>query len=105
MKNNKIFLHSPNLIGKEKKYLNECIENNYLTFGKHTDLFLKKIKDITKSKFLLLFKIAHQITFMFKDFDMCDEVIVPSITFIASINAIKYCEANPIFMDVDEYRK
>ena len=32
-----------------------------------------------------------------------DEVIVPSITFIASINVVKYCSANPIFMDVDEY--
>ena len=32
-----------------------------------------------------------------------DEIIVPSITFIASINVIKYCDANPVFMDVDEF--
>ena len=106
MKNNKIFLHSPNLIGKEKKYLNECIENNYLTFGKHTDLFLKKIKDITKSKFPALVQNCTSglhLCLKILDTKKGDEVIVPSITFIASINAIKYCEANPIFMDVDEY--
>ncbi len=106
MKKNKIFLHSPNLIGKEKKYLNECIENNHLTFGKHTDLFLKKIKDLTKSKFPALVQNCTSglhLCLKILDTKKGDEVIVPTITFIASINAIKYCEANPIFMDVDEY--
>jgi len=32
-----------------------------------------------------------------------DEVIVPSLTFIAPVNAIHFNEANPVFMDIDEY--
>ena len=32
-----------------------------------------------------------------------DEVIVPTITFVATINAVKYVGANPVFMDVDKY--
>ena len=32
-----------------------------------------------------------------------DEVLVPSITFIAPINAVKYVNANPIFFDADKY--
>ena len=32
-----------------------------------------------------------------------DEVIVPAFSFIASINAIKYNNANPVFMDIDEF--
>ena len=32
-----------------------------------------------------------------------DEVIVPTLTFIASINPITYIKANPVFMDSDEY--
>ena len=32
-----------------------------------------------------------------------DEVIIPTVGFIAPVNAIRYCGANPVFMDVDEY--
>ena len=32
-----------------------------------------------------------------------DEVIVPSLTFISPVNTIRYCGANPIFMDSDEF--
>ena len=31
-----------------------------------------------------------------------DEIIVPTITFIASVNVIKYCNASPIFIDTDD---
>ena len=31
------------------------------------------------------------------------EVIVPSISFIATANAVKYLNANPIFMDCDDF--
>ena len=32
-----------------------------------------------------------------------DEVIAPTLTFIAPINAISYCNAKPVFMDCDNY--
>ena len=32
-----------------------------------------------------------------------DEVIVPTVSFIAPINTINYCKASPIFMDVDQF--
>ena len=32
-----------------------------------------------------------------------DEVIAPTMTFVATINAIKYNNASPVFMDCDEY--
>ena len=101
-----IQLHSPNIYGNEIKYLKECINLNYLTFGRHSELFLEKIKKVTNSKYPAL---VHSCT---SGLYLClkiakvkknDEVLVPSITFIASINVITYCNANPIFMDVDEY--
>ena len=33
---------------------------------------------------------------------MNDEVIVPTLTFIAAVNPVKYCNAHPIFMDCDD---
>lgn len=101
-----IQLHSPNIYGNEIKYLKECINLNYLTFGRHSQLFLEKIKKVTNSKYPALVNsctsglyLCLKVAKIKKD----DEVLVPSITFIASINVIKYCNANPIFMDVDEY--
>ena len=106
MKKNKIYLHSPNIFGKEIKYLKECIKNNHLTFGEHSNLFLNKIINITGSKYPALVQNCtsglHLCLKILKTQEE-DEVIVPSVTFIASINAIKYCGANPVFMDVDEY--
>jgi dTDP-4-amino-4,6-dideoxygalactose transaminase len=32
---------------------------------------------------------------------MCDEVIVPSFTFVATANALEYCQAKPVFCDID----
>src|SRR6266850_179649 len=32
-----------------------------------------------------------------------DEVIIPTVTFIASVNSVRYVEAHPVFMDCDEY--
>ncbi|MBD1134917.1 DegT/DnrJ/EryC1/StrS family aminotransferase [Pelagibacterales bacterium SAG-MED47] len=101
-----IQLHTPNIFGNETKYLKECIKSNYLTFGKHSELFLKKIKNVTNSKYPALVHNCTSGLYMclkIADTKKDDEVIVPSITFIASINVVKYCSANPIFMDVDEY--
>ena len=101
-----IQLHTPNIFGNETKYLKECIKSNYLTFGKHSELFLNKIKNITNSKYPALVHNCTSGLYMclkIADTKKDDEVIVPSITFVASINVVKYCSANPIFMDVDEY--
>ena len=106
MKQNNIELHSPNIFGNEIKYLSECIRKNHLTFGKHSNLFRKKISNITKSKFpALVQNCTSGLHLCLKVLNTSenDEVIVPSITFIASINVIKYCSAHPVFMDVDEY--
>ena len=30
-----------------------------------------------------------------------DEVLVPAFTFVATVNAIEYCRAKPVFIDID----
>ena len=37
------------------------------------------------------------------DLDFKGEVIVPTLTFIAPINAVMYCNASPVFMDADKF--
>ena len=107
MKKNKIQLNIPNLIGNELKYLKKCVDTNWIsTAGKFVDNFEKKISKFTKTKYAIACingTAALQISLKIAGVKPDDEVIVPSITFIAPINAIVYNNASPIFMDVDKY--
>ena len=102
-----ILLHEPTLIGNEKKYLNDCIKTNWIsTSGKYIDLFEKEIRNYTGSKYVVAVNSgtsALHISLLLSNVKPKDEVIVPTVSFIASINSIKYCKANPIFMDVDNH--
>ena len=54
-KNKKYELHSPKIIGNEKKYLNDCLKNkNISSFGSYKIRLEKKIKDLTKAKYVIL---------------------------------------------------
>jgi perosamine synthetase len=105
MKN--IGLHEPYFAGNEIKYLKNCIKENWVsTSGKYLKLFEKKVKAITKAKFaipVLNGTIGLHMSMILSGVKKNDEVIVPTITFIATVNAIKYVGANPIFMDIDQY--
>jgi len=102
-----ISLHEPTLMGNEKKYLNECISSNWIsTSGKFINLFEKKICEFTKSKFAVAVNSgtsALHISLLLSNVKPGDEVIVPTVSFIAPINTINYCKASPIFMDVDQF--
>ncbi len=100
-------LHLPYLSGNEKKYLSQSISSNFIsTFGPYVEKFEKKIKNLTKSNYVVAVNSgtsALHISLLLSNTKPGNEVIVPTISFIAPINAIIYCKANPIFMDVDEY--
>ena len=47
-------------------------------------------------------KILALIKLLLSDVTRDDEVIVPTLTFIAAVNPVKYIGAEPIFMDCDD---
>lgn len=102
-----ISLHEPFFKGNEKKYILKCLESTWIsTAGNLIKKFEEQIKKFTKTKHSIAcingtsaLHIGLKICGVKKN----DEVIAPSITFIAPINAIKYCNANPIFMDSDNF--
>ena len=102
-----ISLHEPTISGKEKKYVKDCIDSTWIsTSGKYINLFEKKITKYTKSKFAVALNSgtsALQISLKVLRVMPGDEVIVPTITFIAPVNAIIYNKAIPVFMDVDNH--
>jgi len=100
-------LSVPSLKGNEWKYLKECVDTEWVSSaGKYVDLFENKVAQYTGSKYAVACvngTSALQISLYLAGVEPEDEVIVPSLTFIASVNAISYNNAIPIFMDSDEY--
>ena len=100
-------LSVPSLQRNEWKYVKECIDTEWVsTAGKYVDLFEQKIAEYTGSKYAIACvngTAAIQVSLRLAGVKPGDEVIVPTLTFIASVNAIIYGNATPIFMDADNY--
>ena len=99
-------LHDPRFVGNEKKYLNECIDSNFVSsVGEFVGRFEKMCADYTGAKYAVAamngtaaLHIALQLSGVERD----DEVITQALTFIATANAISYTGAHPVFLDVDK---
>jgi perosamine synthetase len=98
-------LHEPSFIGNEKKYLSECIDSTFVSSaGKYVDEFENKIAAYVGSKFAIATTngtSALHISLLIAGVNKNDEVITQPLTFVATCNAISYCGANPVFVDVD----
>ena len=99
-------LHEPRFIGNEKKYLNDCIDSTFVSStGKFVDEFEEKIAKYTGAKYAVATSngtSALHIALLLANVAKNDEVITQPLTFVATCNAISYCGANPIFIDVDK---
>jgi len=98
-------LHEPRFNGNEKKYLNDCIDSTYVSsVGKYVDSFEKEFASKVGSRYAIATvngTSALHISLILADVQRDDEVITQPLTFIATCNAISYCGAKPIFVDVD----
>ena len=107
MKYKNIPFNRVDIQGKELEYINETIENAHISgdgiFTHKCNSFLEKELGIDKS--LLTTSCTHALEMAIKllNIKSGDEVIVPSMTFIAPVNAINYNNAKPIFMDCDNF--
>ena len=99
-------LHEPLFIGNEKKYLNECIDSTFVSsVGKFVDEFEEKIAKYTGARYAVATSngtSALHISLLLANVTRNDEVITQPLTFVATCNAISYCGANPVFIDVDK---
>jgi perosamine synthetase len=98
-------LHEPHFFGNEIKYLKKCIYTKWIsTEGQYVSKFENLIKNFTKAKYAVALNsgtAALDLSLKLFNIEQNDEVIVPSITFIAPINCVLYQNAKPIFMDSD----
>lgn len=98
-------LHEPLFLGNEKKYLLQALKKNYVSSiggGKFIDEFEKKIKDFTKAKYCISVingTEALHLSLIALGVKNNDEVLLPSLTFSGTANAVLYCNAIPHFVD------
>ncbi len=102
-----IHLHEPSLDKKDLKSLLDCYDSGWISVGgEKVKAFEKLICKITGAKYAVATNnctAALQISIMLSGVKPGDEVIVPAISFIATINSVIYNFGNPIFMDIDDY--
>ena len=105
--NKYIALSVPSLNGNELQYVKDCIETEWVSSsGRYVEIFEQKIAEYTCSKYAIACvngSAAIQVSLRLAGVRPGDEVIVPTLTFIASVNAVDCCNANPVFMDADNY--
>ncbi len=98
-------LSVPNLNGNEWKYVKQCLDDGWISsVGDFVDKFEHKIADYVGSKYAVAClngTSGLHISLLISEITHNDCVIVPNITFIATLNAIKYVGATPILIDVD----
>ena len=105
MKKFKVPVNEPNLSGNEKKYLQKCIRDGFVSSsGPFVEKFEKKFAKRLKRKFAISVSngtAALQLAVESLNIKKKDQVILPSFTIISCILPIIRCGAVPILVDSD----
>lgn len=98
-------LHAPLFTGNEKKYLEECIDSTMVSsVGKFVNLFEERLSEFTGARKAVVCDNgtnALYLSLVLAGLTQNDEALTQPLTFIATANAISYCGASPVFLDVD----
>ena len=100
-----LLLSGPNIAGNEWKYVKDCLDTGWVSsVGAYVDKFEKITAEYVGSKYAVATSCgtsALHVCLLLNGIQKGDYVIVPNITFIASVNSIKYTGADPILIDID----
>jgi len=96
-------LHEPSFDGNEWIYVKECLDSTFVSsVGKFVDRFESDLADLTGAKNVISVvngTAALHIALKLAGVISNDEVLVPALTFVATVNAVTYCNAIPHFVD------
>lgn len=99
-------LSIPNFVGKEKEYVMQAIDSAWVsTGGEFITKFENNIAEylnVEKAAAVQSGTASIHLGLKLLGIEPEDEVIVPTLTFIAAVNPIKYLCAEPVFMDCDD---
>lgn len=103
MKEITIPVYRPSLAGNEKRYVMECLDSTWISSkGKFIPEFEGQFCKFVGSSYASCVSngtVALHLALLALGIGQGDEVIVPTLTYIASVNAIAYTGAAPVFAD------
>jgi perosamine synthetase len=96
-------IYQPDLTGNERKYVNECLDSSWISskgrfIGEFEQAFAKRL-GVSDAASVCNGTVALHLALIALGIGPGDEVIVPTLTYIASVNAIIYTGATPVFVD------
>jgi perosamine synthetase len=98
-----IALHEPCFSGNEWNYVEECLDTGWVSsVGKFVDRFESDLAEFTGVKRAVAVvngTAALHICLKLVGVTAGDEVLIPTLTFVATANAVTYCGATPHFVD------
>lgn len=101
-----VALHEPRFLGNELEYVKECIETGWVSsVGKFVDRFEQDLANYTGSSYAVACvngTAALQVALKLAGVCPGEEVLIPSLTFVATANAVSHCGATPHFVDCEE---
>ena len=96
-------VYRPSLSGNEMKYVQDCIQSTWISSkGKYIQAFEESFAQYVGISYAASVSngtVALHAALLALNIKPEDEVIVPTFTYIASVNAIRYCGAEPVFVD------
>ena len=99
-------LHEPRFAGNEAAYLQECLDTTFVSsVGPFVDRFEKDLAQYTGAKHAVVTvngTAALHVALLMAGVGPDDEVLIPTLSFVATANAVRYCGAIPHFVDSDE---
>ena len=100
-----VALCTPNIAGNEMRYVQECLASGWVSsVGAYVDRFEREFAAAVGARHAVAVvngTAALHVALTLAGVQRDDEVIVPSLTFIAPANAVRYCGAWPAFLDVE----
>jgi len=98
-------LHAPQFQGREKEYLLDALDSTFVSsVGQYVDRFEADCAHYTGAKYAVATvngTSALHVALLLAGVKRDEEVITQALTFVATCNAIHYCGADPVFVDVD----
>lgn len=99
----RIPIYRPSLTGKEKQYVMECLDSTWISSrGQFINLFERAFAEkigVQHATTVSNGTVALHLALVALGIGSGDEVIVPTLTYIATVNSIAYTGARPVFVD------
>ena len=106
IKHDEASLHEPMIKNDDLISIKNCLKSGYVSYKSNlVESFEKKLSSYTKSKYAIATSTgtsALHLSYLCQGVKPNDEILMPSINFVAAANAAIYCNAIPHFIDVEE---